>query len=80
MLDDVRSFMRLHHYSIHTERTYCEWIKKYVHFHKMKYREDLKDGEKKIKAFLAHLVVRKNMAPSTQNQALNALVFLYKKF
>ena len=80
LLDEVRDYMRLHHYSIHTERTYCEWIKKYVHFHKMKYREDLEDGEKKIDAFLTHLVVRKNMAPSTQNQALNALVFLYKKF
>ncbi len=71
--------MRLHHYSIHTERTYCDWIKKYVHFHHMKSREDLEEGEKKIEAFLTYLAVRKNVAPATQNQAMNALVFLYKK-
>jgi integron integrase len=79
ILDEVRDVMRLHHYSIHTERTYCEWIKKYVQFHGMNSRDDLKDGEKKIEAFLTHLAVNKNVAPSTQNQAMNALVFLYKK-
>ena len=79
LLDEVRDFMRLHHYSIHTERTYCDWIKKYVHFHHMKSREDLEDGEKKIEAFLTYLAVQKNVAPATQNQAMNALVFLYKK-
>jgi integron integrase len=45
----------------------------------MNSRDDLKDGEKKIEAFLTHLAVNKNVAPSTQNQAMNALVFLYKK-
>jgi site-specific recombinase XerD len=79
LLDEVRDFMRLHHYSIHTERTYCDWIKQYVHFHQMKSRKDLTDGEKKIEAFLTHLAVQKNVAPSTQNQAMNALVCLYKK-
>jgi len=79
ILDEVRDVMRLRHYSIHTERTYCEWIKKYVHFHGMNSRHDLKEGEKKIEAFLTHLAVNKNVSPSTQNQAMNALVFLYKK-
>ena len=79
ILDEVRDVMRLHHYSIHTERTYCEWIKKYVHFHGMNLRDDLKGGEKKIEAFLTHLAVNRNVAPATQNQAMNALVFLYKK-
>jgi len=79
ILDEVRDVMRLHHYSIHTERTYSEWIKKYVHFHGMNSRDDLKNGEKKIEAFLTHLAVNKNVAPATQNQAMNALVFLYKK-
>lgn len=79
ILDEVRDVMRLRHYSIHTERAYCDWIKKYVHFHGMNSRDDLKDGEKKIEAFLTHLAVNKNVAPSTQNQAMNALVFLYKK-
>jgi len=79
LLDEVRDYMRLHHYSIHSERTYCDWIKRYVHFHGMKSRDDLADGEKKIEAFLTHLAVRENVSPSTQNQAMNALVFLYKK-
>jgi integron integrase len=79
LLDEVRDVMRLRHYSIHTERTYCEWIRKYVHFHKMKSRDDLADGEKKIEAFLTHLAVHGNVAPATQNQAMNALVFLYRK-
>ena len=79
ILDEVRDVMRLHHYSIHTERSYCDWIKKYVQFHGMNSRDDLKRGEKKIEAFLTHLAVNNNVAPSTQNQAMNALVFLYKK-
>ena len=79
ILDEVRDVMRRNHYSIHTERTYCDWIKKYIHFHGMNSRNDLKDGEKKIEAFLTHLAVNRNVAPSTQNQAKNALVFLYKK-
>jgi len=79
LLDEVRDYMRLHHYSIHTERTYCDWIKKYVHFHQMKSREDLTGGETKIETFLTHLAVKGNVSPATQNQAMNALVFLYKK-
>ena len=49
--------MRLYHYSIHTERAYCDWIKRYVLHHRMASREDLKDGEKKITEFLTHLAV-----------------------
>ncbi len=78
LLDEVRDVMRLHHYSIHTERTYCDWIKRYIRHHSMTNRQDLIDGEAKIEAFLTHLAVDKNVAPSTQNQAMNALVFLYK--
>jgi hypothetical protein len=54
LLDDVRDVMRVQHYSIHTERSYCGWIKRFVLFHGMKTREDLKDGEKKIELFLTH--------------------------
>jgi integron integrase len=79
LLDEVRDVMRLRHYSIHTERSYCEWIRKFVHFHNMKSRDDLADGEKKIEAFLTHLAVHGNVASATQNQAMNALVFLYRK-
>lgn len=78
-MDQIRGYMRLHHYSIHTERTYCEWIKKYIRFHQMKSRDDLKDGERKIEAYLTYLAVYENVAKATQNQAMNALVFLYRK-
>lgn len=78
-MDEVRNIMRLHHYSIHTERSYCDWIKRFVLFHQMKTRDDLNDGEVKIEQFLTDLAVNKHVSPSTQNQAMNALVFLYKK-
>ena len=79
ILDQVRDVMRLHHYAISTEKSYCEWIKRFILFHKMKARDDLNNGEKKIEMFLTDLAVNKKVAPSTQNQAMNALVFLYKK-
>jgi site-specific recombinase XerD len=56
-----------------------DWIKCYVHFHQMRCREDLAEGEHKIEAFLTDLAVQGKVAASTQNQAMNALVFLYKK-
>jgi len=71
LLEQVRNVLRLHHYSIHTERSYIDWIKRYVHFHQMKSRADLADGERKIEAFLTSLAVRGNVSPSTQNQAMN---------
>ena len=79
LLDQVRRVMRLHRYSIHSERTYMDWIRRFVLFHKMKSRDDLQGGEAKIEAFLTDLAINRNVAPATQNQAMNALVFLYKK-
>jgi integron integrase len=78
-MDQVRDYLRLHHYSVHTERSYCDWIRRFVQFHGMTSREDLARGEPKIEAFLTHLAVDLNMASATQNQAMNALVFLYKR-
>jgi site-specific recombinase XerD len=78
LLDQVRNTMRLGHYSIHTERSYIDWIKRYIRFHHMRSRKDLASGESKIEAFLTELAVNGKVAPSTQNQALNALVFLYR--
>ena len=71
LLKQVRNTMRLHHYSIHTERTYTDWIKRYIGFHQMKSREDLGDAERKIEAYLTHLAVAGKVAPATQNQAMN---------
>jgi hypothetical protein len=69
LLDQARDVMRRRHYSIHTERSYCDWIKRYVRFHNMQSRADLSDAEPKITAFLTHLAKDLNVAASTQNQA-----------
>jgi integron integrase len=79
LLDEVRQVLRLHHYSIHTERSYVEWIVRFVRFHGMRSRADLFPAEPKIEAFLTDLAVQGNVAAATQNQAMNALVFLYKR-
>ena len=55
--------MHLRHYSIHIERAYLDWIKRYDHFHRMKKREDLAGGEAKIEEFLTHLAVKARVHP-----------------
>ena len=77
LLDQVRDVMRVHHYSLRTERTFGDWIRRYVKFHQMQSRADLAGGTAKVEAFLTHLAVERIVASATQNQALNALVFLY---
>jgi integron integrase len=78
LLDQVREVMRLKHYSIRTERCYCDWIRRYIHFHKMRLREELlPDFKAKMELFLSDLAVNGKVAASTQNQAFNALLFLY---
>ena len=80
LLDEVRAVMRKLHYSIHTERCYCDWIRRFVLFHKLKSRDELlAAGTIEVEAFLTSLALEGNVAASTQNQALNALVFLYKQ-
>jgi integron integrase len=79
LLDQVREVMRLKHYSIRTERTYCDWLRRYVQFHAMKSREAMLPPEPKVEAFLSHLAVKGNVAVSTQNQAFNALLFVYRE-
>ncbi len=79
LLDEFHKVMRRRHYSIHTERSYVDWIKRYIHFYKMQERlEFLEDKDRKVEDFLSHLAVHGKVAPATQNQALNALVFLYR--
>jgi integron integrase len=79
LLDEVRQYMRLHHYSIHTERSYVDWIVRFVRFHKMRSRDDLFPAESQIESFPTHLATDGEVAPATRNQAMNALVFLYKR-
>ncbi|MCF6259639.1 MAG: integron integrase [Gammaproteobacteria bacterium] len=80
LLTEMRDLMRRLHYSIHTERAYCDWAARFVRFHQMKARDALfVDAEKNVEDFLTHLAVQEAVAASTQNQAFNALVFLYKR-
>lgn len=80
LLVDVKQVMRVNHYSIHTERIYIDWIKQYVKFHKMNDRmELLVNPETKVEEFLTYLAIQRKVAVSTQNQAMNALVFLFKR-
>ncbi len=80
LLPEMRDLMRRFHYSIHTERAYCDWVARFVRFHQMKARDALfVDAEKNVEDFLTHLAVQANVAASTQNQAFNALVFLYRR-
>jgi integron integrase len=77
LLDQVREQIRLRHYSIRTERVYCEWVKRFIRFHR--YRHPVEMGAAEVEAFLSDLAVRGNVSASTQNQALSALLFLYKQ-
>jgi integron integrase len=80
LLDQVREVMRLKHNSIRTERAYCDWIRRYIRFHHMEKREVLAAGaEGKIELFLSDLAVNGQVAAATQNQAFNALLFLYRE-
>jgi integrase len=77
LLDQVRERCRVKHYSIRTEQRYCDWIRRYILFHGKRHPSHM--GKSEIEAFLTHLAVQRNVAPSTQNQALAALLFLYKE-
>ena len=78
LLDQLREVMRVKHYSIRTERSYADWVRRYVRFHRMGSRDELLPAEPKMEAFLSDLAVNGNVAVSTQNQAFNALLFLYR--
>lgn len=70
-LNTIRDAIRLRHYSIRTEKTYLDWAKRFILFHDKKHPNMM--GEKEVVAFLTHLAVDRNVAPSTQNQALSDL-------
>lgn len=77
LLDEVRDRLRLKHYSLRTERTYVDWIKRYILFHGKLHPRDL--GARHVEAFLTDLAVGRKVSASTQNQALAALLFLYRE-
>ena len=79
LLDQMRAVLRAQRYALRTEQAYCDWVRRFVKFHGMKSRADLAEGPRKVEAFLTHLAVAGEVAASTQNQALNALLFLYDR-
>lgn len=76
LMDRVRSTLRLKHYSTRTEKAYTRWIIRFIHFHDKKNPATM--AEKEVTSFLTHLAVEKKVSSSTQNQALAALMFLYR--
>ena len=78
LMDQVKEVLRYYHYAYRTEETYCQWILRYIHFYGGKtHPREL--GSEHVERFLSHLVVQGNVAASTQRQAFNALVFLYRR-
>jgi integron integrase len=78
LLDELRSFMRTRRYSLRTEQAYLDWIRRFIIFQGKRHPRDM--GENEIVEFLSHLATERNVSASTQNQALSALLFLYRQF
>ena len=76
LLDRLRQALRSRHYSRRTERTYVMWVRRFIHFHNVRHPGEMAEPE--INAFLTHLAVKEKVSASTQNQALSALLFLYR--
>jgi integron integrase len=75
-MDQFRAALRSRHYSKRTEQAYCLWVRRFIHFHRLRHPRDMAEPE--INAFLTHLAVHDKVSASTQNQALAALLFLYR--
>ena len=76
LLDQVRDLIRLRHYSIRTEEAYSRWIKEYILYHQKRHPSQM--GEHEVSEFLSNLALKRQVAASTQNQALSAILFLYR--
>ena len=76
-LDHVREVIRTNHFSYSTEKTYISWIYRFITFHDKRHPKEM--GGKEIADFLTNLAVERKVSASTQNQALNALVFFIQK-
>ena len=77
LLDRVRETVRARHYSRRTEKAYVHWIRRYIFFHGKRHPAEM--GAAEVTSFLTSLAVRDKVAASTQNQALSALLFLYRE-
>ena len=77
LLDRVRAEIRVRHYSLRTEQTYVDWVRRFILFHDKRHPKEMGAGE--VRDFLSHLAVDRNVSASTQNQAKSALLFLYRE-
>ncbi|MFA4969813.1 MAG: integron integrase [Sulfuritalea sp.] len=77
LFDQIRGKIRLKHYSLRTEQTYVDWIKRFIRHFGKRHPRELGAGD--VEAFLTHLAVAGRVAASTQNQAKSALLFLYRE-
>ena len=77
LLEQVRRAMRVRHLSLRTEKAYVQWIRRFILFQGKRHPAGM--GSEEIVAFLTHLAVQRKVSASTQNQALSALLFLYRK-
>jgi integron integrase len=77
LLDRMRDLLRTQHYSLRTEQAYVAWARRFVLFHHKRHPKDM--GVPEVEAFLTHLALERKVAASTQNQALSALLFLYRE-
>jgi len=77
LLDQLREALRTRHYSIRTEKAYADWVRRFIGHHRMRHPGVMRPSE--VGQFLTHLTVKRKVAASTQNQALNALLFFYRE-
>ncbi|MBT2772116.1 phage integrase N-terminal SAM-like domain-containing protein [Halomonas sp. ISL-60] len=76
LMERVKAALRVKRYSLRTEKTYCYWIRFFIRFHRMRHPTTMAGNE--VRQFLAYLAIERRVAAGTQNQALNAIVFLYR--
>jgi integron integrase len=77
LLDRMRETLRAQHYSYRTEQTYVDWCRRFILFHNKRHPKEM--GNIGVEAFITHLAIKRKVAASTQNQALSAIIFLYKE-
>jgi site-specific recombinase XerD len=77
LLDQMRTVIRMLHYSMRTEATYVDWVRRFIRFHELRHPREM--GAVEVTAFLAHLATERQVSASTQNQAKSAILFLYQR-
>lgn len=77
LMDQVRERLRVKHYSLSTEKTYCLWIRSFIRHHNLRHPRDM--GAAEVESYLSHLATDREVSASTQNQAMHAILFLYRE-